>query len=87
MQSILTRFYGPTNSKGARIKAECDRGSIWVCYPYELWGDAVHRFAVDALLERFRKEDQKAGRQHAHWDRPYVTGQLCNGDFAHVFTH
>lgn len=29
MQAIQTRFFGPTNTKPARVKAYCDAGSVW----------------------------------------------------------
>ncbi|TXH40544.1 MAG: hypothetical protein E6Q97_39425 [Desulfurellales bacterium] len=36
MQAIQTRYLGPTNSRGSRIKAWCDRGSITIPYPHHL---------------------------------------------------
>lgn len=94
MQAIITRYLPATNVRDSRIKASCDRGSITVSYPHELSGEAVHRFAVDALIAKFNAEDAKQygpasitpGRG---WNAPYVTGQLPlpNSDYAHVFIH
>lgn len=50
MQAIITKFYGPTNTKGARIKAECAAGSVFVSYPYELSTDKAHWQAARALI-------------------------------------
>lgn len=90
MQSIQSRYIPASNVHGSRIKAWCDRGSVTVSYPHELSGDAVHRFAVDALIAKFNAEDAKQygpasitpGRG---WNAPYATGQLPGGDYAHVF--
>jgi hypothetical protein len=88
MQAIITKYIGPTNSRGARIKAECERGKIFFSYPYELSGDACHRAAVDALTDKFAKEDRKAGEPIAGnpWKADYVTGQIPSGQYVHVFT-
>ena len=89
MQAIITKYIGPTNSRGARIKAECERGKIFFSYPYELSGDACHRAAVDALTDKFAKEDAKRNgtpKDRSAWKAPYVTGQIPSGEYVHVFT-
>lgn len=87
MQAIQTKFLPCTNRRGARIKASCERGSLTVDYPHELSGDACHRFAVDALVSKFVREDEKRyGINHNPWQTPYVTGCLPDGTYAHVFT-
>jgi hypothetical protein len=52
MQAITTKYLGPTDKKGARIKATCDAGSITVSYPHELSGQDVHAFAAMALVRK-----------------------------------
>jgi hypothetical protein len=52
MQAILTKYIGATNTKGSRIKATCDAGSVTISYPHELSGDAVYRAAADALCKK-----------------------------------
>ena len=52
MQAILTKYHGPTNSKGSRISAKCDAGSVTISYPHELSGEAVYRAAADALVKK-----------------------------------
>lgn len=57
-QAIATRYVCPTNTRGARIRATCDRGSISIPYPDEASeGAQAHAVAVRALLSRFQKED------------------------------
>jgi hypothetical protein len=48
-QTILTRYLGPTNHRGSRIKATCWRASVTVPYDYALGGDGSHRAAAEAL--------------------------------------
>jgi len=49
---IKTKFIGPTNYRGARIKAICQAGSITISYPYELRAADVHWQAAKALIEK-----------------------------------
>jgi hypothetical protein len=51
MQAIETKFLGPTNTKGARIKASARAGSVTV--PYEYQGvDEEHDQALRALVTK-----------------------------------
>jgi hypothetical protein len=52
MQAIVTKYLGPTNSRGSRVKATCQAGSITVS-----WDDAWdvfpnHRAAALALVKK-----------------------------------
>lgn len=51
-QAIVTKFHGPTNSKGSRIKASCEAGSIWFDYSHRHTPKENHMFAVLALLKK-----------------------------------
>jgi hypothetical protein len=64
MQAIVTRYLGPTDTRGSRIKATADAGSVTIPYPHELSGEAVHRAAAEALLV-------KLGWDTAHGYRPF----------------
>lgn len=89
MQAIITKYIGPTNSRGARIKAQCERGKIFFSYPYHLSGEAAHRAAVDALTDKFAEEDAKkygTQKEGNTWKMPFVTGQIPSGEYVHVFT-
>lgn len=77
MQAILTRYLGPTNTRGARIKASCAAGSITISYPYDLSGQAVHRKAAEALVSKLGWVEDYYGT--------LLGGQLDSGDYAFVF--
>ena len=83
MQAIVTKYLGPTNVKGSRIKAWCERGSIVVSYD-----DSVsdpHETAVKALVAKFVKEDEKRyGANKNPWARPMIQGGLPKGVGAHT---
>jgi hypothetical protein len=89
MQAIQSKYLLPSHSRGSRIKATCERGSITIPYPYELSGDEVHREAVRRLVAQFLQEDQDDGicpdPSQNIWARQFVTGCLPDGSMAHVF--
>jgi hypothetical protein len=66
MQAITTKFIGPTDLRGARIKARCQAGSKTVGYTYHR-RERDHACAVAALL-------QKLG-----WGGDWVSGGLPDG--------
>lgn len=53
VQAITTKFIGPSNTKGARIKAKAAAGSITVDYDHALGIEANHAAAAKALVERY----------------------------------
>jgi hypothetical protein len=86
MQAIKTTYHGPTNFKGGRIKAQCERGSIFISYPDELNTENAHIAAVDALIAKFIKEDEaRYGTNKNPWSAPRVCGGLKDC-YVHVFT-
>ena len=88
MQAILIKYLAPTNAKGARIKATCERGSITIPYPHELSGSECYRRAVLILIDRFVQEDEdKYGTAPSKnpWQKPFSIGQLPSGDYVAVF--
>lgn len=50
MQTIITKYLGPTNSRGGRIVAKCWNGKKTVSYDHSLNADANHKAAADALI-------------------------------------
>jgi hypothetical protein len=52
MQAITTKFLGATNTRGSRIKATCDAGSVTISYPHELNYREAHRKAAQALADK-----------------------------------
>ena len=77
MQAIQTRYYGPTNTRGSRIKAWASAGSITIPYPHELSGQACHRKAAEALVAKLGWNDSNYGG--------LLGGQLESGDYVFVF--
>ena len=50
MQTIITKYLGPTNTRGSRIVAKCRNGKKTVSYDHSLNADANHKAAADALI-------------------------------------
>lgn len=62
MKAITTKYFGPGNVKGARIKAYDEDGNqATISYPYELSGEDCHRAAADALCRKMGWEGKLAG--------------------------
>lgn len=49
MQTIITKFLAPTNTRGARIVAKCWNGKVTIAYPYIETKEA-HTEAANALI-------------------------------------
>lgn len=87
MQAITTKYFGPTNFRGGRIKASAQRGSVTVAYNHALNIEGNHRAAIDALVVKFVNEDAKKYGTDVTlnpWNRPYVVGAMITG-FAAVY--
>jgi hypothetical protein len=55
MIAIETKYMGPTNTRGSRIRAfrmDAPRESVSIPYPHELSGREVHHAALLAFLDR-----------------------------------
>lgn len=67
---IRTKYFGPTNNRGSRIKATLNDGpSITIPYPYELSGADCHMVAVDALCKKLEISGWAKG-----WVSSYTKG-------------
>ena len=76
MKAIVTRYKGPTNTRGSRIIASDEDGNrISVPYPHELSGTEVHRYAARKLCEKMNWSGADT----------MVAGSLRNG-YVFVFT-
>ena len=81
MKAILTRYHGPTNTRGARISATADGwGRVSIPYPDELSGDACRWEAVKRLLD-------KGFTYHGNHAHNLVAGGLPNGDTVFCFAN
>jgi hypothetical protein len=74
-QAITTKFLGPTNNRGSRVKATCEAGSVTVGWDYGAGNgtglsdvEANHDRAALALI-------RKMG-----WDGSWVRGGMRNGN-------
>ena len=78
-QAIITKWIGPTNTRGSKIKARCAGGSVTLHYDDALNLDENHRVAAQRLREKMQ------------WDKlPYVSGMIggtiFDGRMVWVFT-
>lgn len=75
-QAIVTKYYGPTNTRGSRFKATCEAGSVYMPYNHALNAENNHIAAA-------RKLSEKMG-----WNTDYhgalVAGILPDGSYVHV---
>jgi len=69
MQTITTKYLGPTNHKGSRFKATHTGGftSVTLPYDYELEAEENHRIAARALAAKL------------NWEGEYTGGHTKNG--------
>ena len=63
MQAIVTKYLGPTDHRGSRIKARTEGGdSLTVDYRHDLpTGEPVHRVAAEALRDKLGWAGDLAG--------------------------
>jgi len=52
MQAIQTKYIGPSNVKGSRIKAKCAAGSLTMSWDDALNPRANHQLAAEALAKK-----------------------------------
>ena len=84
-QAIVTRYVCPTNTRGARIRATCDRGSVSIPYPDEAnQGADAHAVAVRSLLAKFAEEDG-ADRSWPSFERWVCGGMPQSSKDAYVW--
>ena len=85
MKAIQTKYLGPTDTKGARIKAWADGwGSKTISYPYEYGTDRAHYVAAKALIDHAKAKAEKAGYGF-YADYPTISGGLPNGDWCFCY--
>jgi len=54
MKAITTKYFGPGERRGSRIKASCEGASVTIPYPYELSGEDCHRAGAIALIQKMK---------------------------------
>ena len=80
MQSIQTKFVGPTNSHGTRVRAKCDAGSITVVWDDALGEKQNHALAAMALVRQLGWT-YEAG-YHGNW----LAGSINVMDYVFVYS-
>ena len=77
-QAIQTKYLGPTNTKGARIKASCEGGSLIVSWKDNLSIDENHELAAYQLANNKLKWPR--------WNKfkNIASGGLKDGTCVHV---
>lgn len=78
MQAIQTKFFGPTNTRGSRIKATCWLTSITVSYDHSASVEENHTAAIDALVCKLNKDREEMGRSLKEW-AVVATGESVDG--------
>jgi hypothetical protein len=73
-QAIETKYIGPTNTKGSRIKASAAAGSVTLPYDYAISPEKNHKKAAFALLLEMG------------WDGKFAQGANVKGD-GYVFVN
>lgn len=76
-QAIVTKFLGPTNVRGSRVKATCDAGSLTRSWNHALGIEANHRAAAEALRDKLEWNNEHYGKMHM--------GGLPGSGYAFVF--
>jgi hypothetical protein len=53
MNAITTKFLGPTNVRGSRVKAIAEAGSVTLSWNHSLNSDDNHKAAAETLANKF----------------------------------
>lgn len=74
-QAIVTKYFGPRNTRGSRIKAYADAGYCYVEYDGSLSSELNHMAAAKKLADKFGwLEDKRKLEEMAYLDRPRLYG-------------
>jgi hypothetical protein len=71
-QAISTKYIGPTNHRGARVKAFCEAGSIIVPWAHGLTVIENHRAAAVKLATNFKWSTDFAVGSTSGWGYCFV---------------
>jgi hypothetical protein len=71
-QAIVTRYHGPGNVRGSRVKATAQAGSITLDWDDALNSEENHVAAAKALAGKFK------------WAGEWYTGGMPDGSHVHV---
>ncbi len=65
MQAIVTKWLGPTNTKGSRIKVKCQAGTMIVPWDSGLGVEENHKAAAAILIAKLGWDQDCYGKWHA----------------------
>ncbi len=77
-QAIQTKYLGPTNHRGGRIKATCEAGSVTISWDHALGPVENHTAACTALVEKLGWDGNGHGGE-------WVAGCLPSWGYAFVW--
>lgn len=73
MIAIQTKYLGPTNSRGSRIKAWTASGfSATISFPHEFSHEVCHFQAVKALVEKYKLDWNLDNMRYGGTENGYV---------------
>lgn len=85
MIAIQTKYCGPTNTRGSRIKAwTCNGHKVYVPYQHELSGEALYFQAAKALIEKYKLDWDTSNICYGGTENGYV---FCFGESVVVDPH
>jgi hypothetical protein len=61
---IRTRYLGPTDTRGARIRATNGARSVTIPYPHELSVEDAHVSAAEKLVDKLHEHDEDRVEYH-----------------------
>lgn len=80
MQAIATKYIGPTNFRGSRVKASAEAGSVTVSWDHALSIEENHRAAAMALVAKYGWAGNWAGGVLPDGRHVYVCTDRTFGD-------
>ena len=72
MQAITTKYIGPTNARGSRVKAKAQAGNVTIGWDSGLGVMDNHKAAAEALI-------RKLGWDKPHYGNKWIGGGLPDG--------
>ena len=81
MQAIVTKYLGPTNNRGGRVKAFCDVGNVTLSWNHAADIDVNHENAFNALVSKLGWQDYKG-----IWSAGTLPQKMAGGIKVYVFT-
>lgn len=81
-QAITTKYLGPSNVRGSRVKARAEAGSVTLSWDHGLSNAENHKAAAVALCKKFKWIGGHCGRLHGGGKADGFVFVFDNGDDA-----